>query len=84
MSTFVLVHASFKGGWCWKQVARLLRAEGHEVYAPTLTGLGERSHLADRVVDLELHVQDIVNVLFYEDLYDVILVGHCNAVIVIT
>lgn len=84
MATFVLVHASFKGGWCWKQVARLLRAQGHEVYTPTLTGLGERAHLADRKIDLETHVQDIVNVLFYEDLKEVTLVGHSYAGMVIT
>jgi len=84
MATFVLVHASFKGGWCWKQVARLLRAQGHEVYTPTLTGLGERSHLTDREINLELHVQDIVNVLFYEDLKEVVLVGHSYAGMVIT
>ena len=76
MATFVLVHGSGYGGWCWKLVVPLLRAAGHEVYTPTLTGLGEREHLASREVGLETHVRDIVNVLRYEDLRDVILVGH--------
>lgn len=84
MATFVLVHASFKGGWSWKRVTPLLRAEGHEVYTPTLTGLGERSHLATSEINLDTHIQDVVNLLFYEDLTDVILVGHSYAGMVIT
>ena len=76
MATFVLVHGSRYGGWCWKPLSALLRAAGHEVYTPTLTGLGEREHLASREVGLETHVRDIVNLLRYEDLRDVILVGH--------
>src|SRR5512132_2749482 len=67
-ATFVLVHGAWHGGWCWKKVAPLLRAAGHDVYAPTLTGLGERSHLLSHDVGLDTHVQDIVNVLAYEEL----------------
>ncbi|NUM46289.1 MAG: alpha/beta hydrolase [Anaerolineales bacterium] len=76
MATFVLIHGMFHGGWCWKKVAPLLRSAGHEVYTPTLTGLGERVHLANPEVDLDTHIQDIVNLVMYEDLHDVILVGH--------
>jgi pimeloyl-ACP methyl ester carboxylesterase len=75
-STFVLVHGAWHGGWCWKKVAPLLRAAGHDVYTPTLTGLGERAHLATPGTDLETHVADISAVFFYEDLHNVILVGH--------
>jgi pimeloyl-ACP methyl ester carboxylesterase len=75
MATFVLIHGASHGGWCWKFVTPLLRQAGHPTYVPTLTGLGERVHLATRDVDLETHIQDIVNVLEYEDLRDVILVG---------
>lgn len=84
MATYVLVHGGAHGGWCYKPVAGLLRAEGHEVYAPTLTGVGERSHLIGPDVDLDLHITDIVNVLHYEDLRDVILVGHSYGGMVIT
>jgi pimeloyl-ACP methyl ester carboxylesterase len=65
-------------------VARLLRAEGHEVYTPTLTGLGERAHLLDSRVDLNRHIEDVVAVLHFEDLRDVILVGHSYGGMVIT
>jgi pimeloyl-ACP methyl ester carboxylesterase len=84
MATYVLVHGGGHGGWCYQRVARLLRAAGHEVYAPTLTGLGERSHLLDDRVDLHLHITDVVGVLEYEDLRDVILVGHSYGGMVIT
>jgi pimeloyl-ACP methyl ester carboxylesterase len=76
MATFVLVHGSHHGGWCWTKVRPLLRAAGHEVHTPTLTGLGERVHLATPDVGLTTHVEDVVNVLVYEDLADVVLVGH--------
>lgn len=76
MTTYVLVHGAWHGGWCWRKVAPLLRAAGHVVYTPTLTGLGERVHLATPEVDLSTHVTDVVNTLFYEDLHDVVLVGH--------
>src|SRR5690349_7624645 len=78
MAVFVLVHGSMHGGWCWTKVARLLRAVGHEVYAPTLTGLGERVHLARAEIDLDVHITDVVNVLVYEDLRNVVLVGHSS------
>jgi pimeloyl-ACP methyl ester carboxylesterase len=84
MATFVLVHGGIQGGWVWKRVVALLRAAGHETYAPTLTGCGERAHLLTRDVGLETHVQDVVNVLEYEDLRDVILVGHSYGGTVIT
>lgn len=76
MTTFVLIHGMWHGGWCWKKVAPLLRAAGHEVYTPTLTGLGERVHLRHAEVDLNTHIQDVVNLFEYEDLREVILVGH--------
>ena len=76
MATFVLVHGGWHGGWCWRKVTPLLRAAGHEAYAPTLTGLGERVHLASPAVGLDTWVQDVVNVLEYEDLRGVVLVGH--------
>ncbi len=77
--TFVLVHGGWFGGWCWRDVADLLLISGHQVFTPTLTGLGERSHLATSDISLQTHAQDIANVLIYEDLYDVILVGHSYA-----
>jgi pimeloyl-ACP methyl ester carboxylesterase len=83
-ATFVLVHGAWHGGWCWKKVTPLLRAAGHEVFAPTLTGLGERSHLLTRDVGLETHITDIEQVLEYEDLRNVVLVGHSYAGMVIT
>src|SRR5881409_3342030 len=84
MATFVLVHGGFHGGWCWKRVTPLLRAAGHEVYTPTLTGLGERAHLLTRDVGLATHVQDVINVLTYEELTDLLLVGHSYGGMVIT
>jgi pimeloyl-ACP methyl ester carboxylesterase len=84
MATFVLVHGAWHGGWCWKLVAAALRRAGHEVYAPSLTGLGERSHLASRGIDLDTHVQDVVGLLEMEDLRGVILVGHSYGGMVIT
>lgn len=83
-ATYVLVHGAGHGGWCYQRVARLLRAEGHEVYTPTLTGLGERGHLLTPEVGLDTHIADIVAVLEHEDLHDVILAGHSYGGIVIT
>jgi pimeloyl-ACP methyl ester carboxylesterase len=83
MATFVLVHGAWHGGWCWKKLTPLLRAAGHDVYAPTLTGLGERAHLLTPATGLDTHVQDIVAVLEYEDLRDVVLVGHSYGGLVI-
>ena len=83
MATFVLVHGGWHGGWCWKRVTPHLQAAGHVVYAPTLTGLGERSHLASPEINLSTHIQDILNVLIYEELTDVVLVGHSYSGMVI-
>jgi pimeloyl-ACP methyl ester carboxylesterase len=84
MANFVLVHGGGHGGWCFQPLARVLRDNGHEVYAPTLTGLGERAHLFRAGVDLDCHVNDIVALLHYEDLRDAILVGHSYGGMVIT
>lgn len=80
MATFVLVHGAFGGGWEWRKVADLLLARGHVPFTPTLTGLGERAHLARPEVDLETHIADVVGVLSFEDLDDVILLGQAPAV----
>lgn len=81
--TFVLVHGAWHGGWCWKKLTPLLRAAGHELFAPTLTGLGERAHLLNPQVGLNTHIDDIVALLEYEDLHNVILVGHSYGSMVI-
>jgi pimeloyl-ACP methyl ester carboxylesterase len=84
MTNFVLVHGAWHGGWCWQRVARRLRAAGHEAYAPTLTGLGERAHLVSRQIDLDAHIEDIVGVLRAEELTDVVLCGHSYGGMVIS
>lgn len=84
MATFVLVHGGGHGGWCYKHLAALLREAGHDVYCPTLTGLGERSHLLNPSINLDTHIQDVVNLLFYEDLTNVYLAGHSYGGMVIT
>jgi pimeloyl-ACP methyl ester carboxylesterase len=84
MTKFVLVHGAFQGGWVYARVASRLREAGHEVYTPTLTGLGERAHLADRAINLDTHIQDIVNVFKFEDITDAILCGHSYGGLVIT
>lgn len=84
MAIFVLVHGGGHGGWCFQPLTRVLRDNGHEVYAPTLTGLGERAHLFRAGVDLDCHVNDIVALLYYEDLRGAILVGHSYGGMVIT
>ncbi|HUZ02767.1 MAG TPA: alpha/beta hydrolase [Thermomicrobiaceae bacterium] len=84
MATFVLVHGAWHGGWCWRKVTPLLRAAGHEVYTPTLTGLGERAHLLSPDVNLSTHIDDVVSLLYYEDLSGVLLVGHSYGGMVIT
>jgi pimeloyl-ACP methyl ester carboxylesterase len=76
MATFVLVPGYWIGGWAWRDVVRPLRAAGHDVYAVTQTGVGERVHLAGPHVDLETHTTDVVNLIEFEDLHDVVLVGH--------
>src|SRR4051794_2568326 len=77
--TFVLVHGAWHGGWCWRRVADRLRAGGHTVFAPTQTGLGERSHLISREVTLDTFMTDIANVIEAEELQNVVLVGHSFA-----
>jgi pimeloyl-ACP methyl ester carboxylesterase len=74
--TFVLVHGAWHGGWCWRRVADRLRGGGHAVFTPTLTGLGERSHLMCAGIDLKTHIADVVNVMKWERLTDVVLCGH--------
>jgi hypothetical protein len=83
-STYVIVHGAWGGGWAFKEVDRLLSADGNIVYRPTLTGQGERVHLASTNIDLSLHIQDIVNVILWENLHDVILVGHSYGGMVVT
>jgi len=76
MATFVLVHGAGHGGWCFQKVARRLEGQGHLVYSPTLTGAGDRAHLVGPDTDLDTHIEDVTSTLFYEDLTDVVLVGH--------
>ena len=82
--TFVLVHGGFHGGWCWRDVATRLRSRGHAVFTPTQTGCGERSHLLSKDITLDTFVDDIANVLIWEDLADVVLVGHSFGGIAVT
>ncbi len=84
MTTYVLVGGGWLGGWCWKRVARQLRNQGHDAYPVTLTGLGERVHLASPEVDVETHITDVVNLIEFEDLRDLVLLGHSYAGLVIT
>ncbi len=76
---FVLVHGAWHGGWCWRDVARTLRAAGHEVFTPTMTGLGERAHLLNAAVDLSTCIEDVCSLIRNEELSDVVLVGHSFA-----
>jgi pimeloyl-ACP methyl ester carboxylesterase len=82
--TVVLVHGAWHGGWCYGRVAALLRSAGFQVYTPTLTGLGERSHLLAPSVDLSTHIADIANMIHWEDLRRFILVGHSYGGMVVT
>lgn len=84
MAVYVLIHGAFHGGWCWRDVAAGLRARGHDVFTPTLTGLGAQSHLLTPGVDLDVHIQDVTNLLQWEDLTDVTLVGHSYGGMVVT
>jgi pimeloyl-ACP methyl ester carboxylesterase len=79
MTTYVLVAGAWLGGWAWRPVAGQLRGHGHDVYPVTLTGLGDRSHLATPHVDLDTYISDVVNLVEYEDLHNVVLVGHSYA-----
>jgi len=74
--TFVLVHGAWHGGWCWRRVTDILTARGHTVFAPSLTGLGDRAHLFSKDISLQTHVEDILSVVESEELSDFILVGH--------
>ena len=74
--TFVLVHGAWHGGWCWRRVADLLEQRGHKVFAPTLTGLGERSHLLNATIDLSTHIKDVLNLIKWEGLDNFVLCGH--------
>jgi pimeloyl-ACP methyl ester carboxylesterase len=76
MATFVLVHGAWHGGWCWTRVRAALQALGHDVFAPTLTGVGERSHLLSPQITLDTHIDDIVNLIHWEELSNVVLCGH--------
>jgi pimeloyl-ACP methyl ester carboxylesterase len=84
MTTFVLIPGFFLGAWSWRPVTDALRSRGHDVYPLSLTGLGERAHLSNPGVDLETHITDVLNLLRYEDLHDVVLVGHSYGGIVTT
>ena len=88
MKTYVLVHGAWHGGWCWKKLAPLLRDSGAQVFTPTLTGMGERAHLNVHLdplaITLDVHIQDVVQLMCYEGLENVVLVGHAYAGMVIT
>ena len=84
MATFVLVHGAWHGAWCWRRVARVLTRSSHEVFAPTLTGLAERSHLLSPAIDLDTHILDVVNEMKWQELNDVVLVGHSYGGMVIS
>ncbi len=75
-ATIVIVHGAWVGGWRWQVVADMLRDRGHRVYTPTLTGLGERAHLTNPSVNLSVHARDVANVVRYERLSNILLVGH--------
>ena len=75
-STFLVCHGAWSAGWAWKKMHPLMAAAGHRLVTPTQTGIGEREHLANPSIDLETHIQDILNVIRYEDLRDIVLIGH--------
>ncbi|SDS89170.1 alpha/beta fold hydrolase [Bradyrhizobium canariense] len=74
--TFLVCHGAWSAGWAWKKMHPLMNAAGHRLVTPTYTGLGERAHLANPSIDLETHIQDVLNVITYEDLSDIVLLGH--------
>ncbi|HXA92666.1 MAG TPA: alpha/beta fold hydrolase, partial [Steroidobacteraceae bacterium] len=84
MATFILVHGAWAGALIWRHNARALRKAGHEVYTPTLTGIGERRHLLSREINLTTHIHDVLGVIAYEDLSDIVLVGHSYGGMVVT
>jgi pimeloyl-ACP methyl ester carboxylesterase len=75
-STFLVCHGAWSAGWAWKKMNPLMAAAGHRLVTPTQTGIGEREHLANPSIDLETHIQDVLNVIRYEDLRDIVLIGH--------
>ena len=79
VTDYVLVHGAWCGSWIWKRVRDRLATAGHRVFTPTLTGLGERSHLLDRRVGVQTHIDDVANLLVWEELRDIVLVGHSYA-----
>lgn len=83
MTTFVLVHGSYQGGWIWQRVATRLRSDGHTVYAPTMDGCAERRHQLRPGIDTSTYVAEIADLLFYEDLHDVVLVGTSSGGMVV-
>ncbi|HEV2693279.1 MAG TPA: alpha/beta hydrolase family protein [Verrucomicrobiae bacterium] len=83
-NNYVLVHGAWGGGWDWRQVDDLLTADGNKVFRATLTGQGERAHLSNTNIDLETHIEDVVNLIVWENLHDVVLVGHSYGGMVIT
>ena len=84
MATFVVCHGAWSAGWAWAKMHPLMSARGHRLITPTLTGLGERAHLARPDIDLETHIADILGVLTYEDLNNVNLIGHSYSGMVAT
>jgi alpha-beta hydrolase superfamily lysophospholipase len=82
--TFVLVHGTSHGGWVWRRVADMLQVRGHKVYTPTLTGLADRSHLMSAAINLDTHIADVVNLIKWEDLEDVCLLGHSSGGVIVS
>ncbi len=74
--TFLVCHGAWSDGWAWKKMHPLMQAAGHRLITPSYTGLGERAHLANPSIDLETHIEDVLNVIKYEDLHDIVLLGH--------
>jgi pimeloyl-ACP methyl ester carboxylesterase len=84
VGTFVLVHGAWHGSWCWSRVRKTLLQQGHDVFTPTLTGVGERSHLLAEQVDLQTHILDVLNLIEWEELNDFVLCGHSYGGMVVT
>jgi pimeloyl-ACP methyl ester carboxylesterase len=84
MANYVLIHGAWHGGWCWRRVAHGLRALGHEVFTPSLTGLGDRSHLAGPLINLDTHIDDVVGLFDAEEIGEAVLCGHSYGGLVIT
>lgn len=84
MANFVLVHGAWSGGFVWRPNAQALRRAGHEVFTPTLTGVGERAHLLRAGIDLDTHIADVLGVIKYEQLSDIVLCGHSYGGMVVT